>query len=392
MQQKQHYDGNNWVVDSSEYYLYGVMGHRLSAYYATTSGTSVTWTLRSTRVYFRGKVIQRGGNVTQEDRLGSVAKSYPYGEDRTTVGNDDIKFGTYTRDSMSELDYAINRYYAPGMGRFTSTDAFQASAGAGDPSSWNRYSYSNGDPVSKFDPAGLAGCDPDELLCLPEFGFCPGGIFGISLTFYGGSCPLVGGGLIYGLQWFQAPTITANQIWNKDLRDRTITGLANQTFANLNTDCAKLLTAHQINPASIASAVNSDQFNYQSVNTVGGSAAWYYGVGGFVINVTQWFTLNSDVTGFTAIPQGTTTNIAVMGPQYFGASGQTLAWITYVGLNQMQLQGLTIVHETLHMWLQGTPTGTTDMSLAATLGLGAFANQADASFAVTKALQAAHCY
>ena len=121
-------------------------------------------------------------------------------------------------------------------------------------------------------------------------------------------------------------------------------------------------------------------------------AAWYYGVGGFVINVTQWFTLHSDVTGFTAIPQGTRTNIAVMGPQYYGASGQMLAWITYVGLNQMQLQGLTIVHETLHMWLQGTPTGTTGVSLAATLGLGAFANQADASFAVTKALQAAHCY
>lgn len=57
-----------------------------------------------------------------------------------------------------------------------------------------------------------------------------------------------------------------------------------------------------------------------------------------------------------------------------------------------QFQRLRIIHETLHMWLQGSPPGTIDSSLAKTLGLGAFNSELDASWSVTKALQKAHCY
>jgi RHS repeat-associated protein len=89
------------------------------------------------------------------DRLGSVRANgngerfayYPYGEERGTSANGREKFGTYTRDS-SGLDYADQRYYGVGTGRFGTPDPYKASAGVGDPGSWNRYSYVQGDPVN----------------------------------------------------------------------------------------------------------------------------------------------------------------------------------------------------------------------------------------------------
>ncbi len=41
-------------------------------------------------------------------------------------------------------------------------DPYKASAGAGDPGSWNRYAYVEGDPVNFNDPAGLASCWVEE--------------------------------------------------------------------------------------------------------------------------------------------------------------------------------------------------------------------------------------
>ena len=66
-------------------------------------------------------------------------------------------FGTYYRDSTG-LDYAQHRYYGQALGRFLTADPFQASAGLVDPASWNRYTYTRGDPISSFDPNGLADC------------------------------------------------------------------------------------------------------------------------------------------------------------------------------------------------------------------------------------------
>ena len=91
-------------------------------------------------------------------RTFSAQSFYPYGEDRGTVEpNDSLKFATYTRDAATGLDYADQRYYASNFGRFMSSDRYAASTGPGDPSSWNRYSYTRGDPVNRFDQGG--NCD-----------------------------------------------------------------------------------------------------------------------------------------------------------------------------------------------------------------------------------------
>ena len=124
--------------------------------------------------YFGGK---RLGVVT--DRLGSVRWSYgtsmsyfPYGEERTVTADGTEKFGTYFRDGVGQ-DYAEQRYYNNGTGRFWSVDP--GGIGSADPStptSLNRYAYTNGDPVNFFDRRGLIAQAPSAEDCIANPEYC----------------------------------------------------------------------------------------------------------------------------------------------------------------------------------------------------------------------------
>ncbi|HLH43877.1 MAG TPA: RHS repeat-associated core domain-containing protein, partial [Bryobacteraceae bacterium] len=63
------------------------------------------------------------------------------------------------------LDYADQRYYQPGMGRFLTADPYMANNGGSgepsDPGSWNRFAYVGGDPVNLTDPDGRFAHCPD---------------------------------------------------------------------------------------------------------------------------------------------------------------------------------------------------------------------------------------
>ena len=122
-------------------------------------------TQQSANVYFLGKVISEEGNAVQVDRLGSVRSGgpgglghqaqYPYGVEYSATANDREKYATYTRDSVTGLDYAMNRYYTSQWGRFTSPDRSWKSANPRNPQSWDRYAYTRGDPANANDPSGL---------------------------------------------------------------------------------------------------------------------------------------------------------------------------------------------------------------------------------------------
>jgi len=115
-------------------------------------------------------MLVSNGVYVVTDRLGTVRANtqgesfayYPFGEERTSTVDGRDKFATYFRDTVG-LDYAEQRYYNSSLGRFWSVDPGGIrTAHPGNPTSWNRYAYVNGDPVNFQDPHGLDGnCGPD---------------------------------------------------------------------------------------------------------------------------------------------------------------------------------------------------------------------------------------
>jgi RHS repeat-associated protein len=173
-------------------FIYGAGGEKLSV--VGGSGSI------SNNVYFAGRLIKQNtdqitGNMSSlspddnfvaVDRMGSVKKYYtapagtaymPYGEEANpgAISNDQIKFATYTRDSSTGLDYADQRFYTSQFGRFMSADRFKQTPNANDSGSWNKYSYTQGDPINYYDPSGrFSSCppgyvtDPSGMGCIPD--------------------------------------------------------------------------------------------------------------------------------------------------------------------------------------------------------------------------------
>ena len=140
------YDSDNRRIYSRDaggnetIYFYGADGTKLASYtytiitYSGNGNPEIQLTQRSENVYFLGKLISAEGNLVTTDRLGSVRSGgpgglgyqaqFPYGVEYTATANDREKYATYTRDSVTGLDYAMNRYYSSQWGRFLSPDPY----------------------------------------------------------------------------------------------------------------------------------------------------------------------------------------------------------------------------------------------------------------------------
>jgi RHS repeat-associated protein len=204
-----------------EFYFYGVTGQKLMTAmisYSPAGSGNLYWSPLSYNnkyyYYFGKKLIVANGSYVVTDRLGSVRASsaygggapwtqmsyFPYGEERTSTPDGTEKFGTYYRDGVGQ-DYAEQRYYNNGTGRFWSVDPGGIkTASPSTPTSWNRYAYTNGDPVNYIDRHGLIAqvpiClneDPDSCVDDGDGGGC----WGDGLGFLGmpdPGCPSGGGG------------------------------------------------------------------------------------------------------------------------------------------------------------------------------------------------------
>jgi YD repeat-containing protein len=125
-----------WVAGgNTELYFYGIDGKKLTT--LTCYSNLLTCFNPQYNVYFTGKLVQSGSATVVTDRTGSVRGSmtnntwtksayYPYGEEGTITPDDREKFGTYMRDNPGQ-DYADQRYYGVGTGRFWSPDPFRGS-------------------------------------------------------------------------------------------------------------------------------------------------------------------------------------------------------------------------------------------------------------------------
>jgi RHS repeat-associated protein len=88
--------------------------------------------------------------------------TFPYGTvlDSDTIDTPGRTFASYDRGSFTGLDYAVNRYYDPRLGRFTQVDPLDMQAtDLTDPQSLSLYAYARNDPVNVTDPVGLIYCD-----------------------------------------------------------------------------------------------------------------------------------------------------------------------------------------------------------------------------------------
>ncbi len=142
-----------------------------------------------------GMLTSWGGKGVTTDRLGSIRLDgnggqysyYPYGEVRTAPS---AQTGLY-----ADLEDPVRVYDSNGA-RFTRPDPLgMRSADAGNPGSWNRFAYANGDPVNFNDPSGKMPCSSgksfDPTYCQDPIGNYPYGdngdcLFGDEAGCYGG--------------------------------------------------------------------------------------------------------------------------------------------------------------------------------------------------------------
>jgi RHS repeat-associated protein len=161
---------NTW-----EFAMYGLGGQRIltvNCVYGSDGGPNCGTS--SKNVYWAGKLVVSRGVTVATDRLGSVRANsngesfayYPYGEERTTTADGREKFGSYARDNTSS-DYADQRYYNVGMGRFNVPDPLGLrGVRVRKPVSWNRFAYAWGDPINHTDRHGLnVDADPTDGGC-----------------------------------------------------------------------------------------------------------------------------------------------------------------------------------------------------------------------------------
>ena len=174
---------NQRLRKQGKLYFYGVGGELLATYQYCYCGSGAIPQTPQTLVYFGGMLVfGEGDRRMTMDRLGSTVRTegngqpelrfryYPYGEQQGGAAQDEqVKFGTYWRGSVSGLDYAQNRYFAASQGRFTSADPYQAGASLDTPQSWNAYGYAWGSPTSFLDRLGLQAERPQDY----HSGYCP---------------------------------------------------------------------------------------------------------------------------------------------------------------------------------------------------------------------------
>ena len=144
--------GTGYGAGTWEFYFYGLNGRKMATIGCTyNTGYLELCHVSGENVYFAGQMIVDNGGPVVTDRLGSVRgdgsqyspnyQYYPYGAEQAPAGSGMTKFGTYFRDAIGQ-DYAEQRYYNAGMGRFWSPDPGGIkTAVPSDPGSWNRYGY-----------------------------------------------------------------------------------------------------------------------------------------------------------------------------------------------------------------------------------------------------------
>jgi RHS repeat-associated protein len=118
-----------------------------------------------------GTVVSEQIGLPFGTMLASGSTLYGDGSYQLPNNHTSQRFTSYDRSGASGLDYAINRHYNAGQGRFTQVDPLgMEAASLEEPQTLNLYAYCANDPVNHTDPEGLF---------LPLIGLGIGALIGI---------------------------------------------------------------------------------------------------------------------------------------------------------------------------------------------------------------------
>jgi hypothetical protein len=248
----------------------------------------------------------------------------------------------------------MNRYYSTGYGRFLTADPYMSNSGGSgnprDPQSWNRYAYTRGDPVNRFDPAGMQDCGTSEVE--------PISCSGVPILFPGGGGSSQGGQSWKGTHILPPATeaalfrieVLALKGDAKDFADDLLTG-------NIPAPCAADLGKLGITPDQWAAALNNVSILNGLGSTVPLASTLPYGSD-------AWQTaqnLNLTVGGqFVVTSSSASITVA------WSSVNAGLVWINpyYVNPGNFLAASALIAHETLHNLGLLDPTIQTDLGLA----------------------------
>lgn len=168
---------NLGTIESAIFYVWD--GNTVIATYDDTGptiGKTLVWKESSvflgTRLLSRRENADAAGSSTWYEHPGLTGTRYvtgpvgggdhepfPFGSTMVRDGGASRPFTTYAHDRRTGLDYAVNRFYHPQLGRFLQPDPLgAASFQTLNPQSLNLYSYCGNDPVNRTDPLGLLWC------------------------------------------------------------------------------------------------------------------------------------------------------------------------------------------------------------------------------------------
>jgi RHS repeat-associated protein len=241
------------------------------------------------------------------------------------------------------------RFYGSTYGRFNSPDPYMASGGPQSPASWNRYSYTRGDPVNRVDRRGLSDWEVTvvDQLCPPDSydAECSGDNGGSGGTGNPGEgTPPAGSGS------------SAHDVVNAVQRDQLA-----RSLTYLSGPCQNALKQDGIDLGKVAS-ISADT-NYWSVyvdpnetlaQITNSSAAGNTNTVQQVVSASVAVT----VTYPGANGQTVTTNNVILGANYFYGVDA----LNQAGVSLAVQQNATLVHEALHTAGYGD-----DLQLAALL-------------------------
>jgi RHS repeat-associated protein len=296
------------------YTFYGITGQRLATLNCNGSNYPAypNCTITGQNVYYGKKLIVSGGVPVVTDRLGTVRADtqgegfayYPYGEERTATPDGRNKFATYFRDTVGQ-DYADQRYYGSATGRFWSPDRGRATRG--NPTSWNRYAYVNGDPVNRFDPRGREDAAPGDGGCWSD----DEGNFICSVD--STATPDGGGGGYYGVILNGDPTDDPTDDGDPDPPDPTPVPDPQQPTKNPSHPCTtgqrNFVSAHLADATAAAGLIGTSALDILALS--GYESGW--GTGPFIAaqgNYTgnAFFSLEGEIATPTSAPPATLYN------------------------------------------------------------------------------------